>query len=230
MPKKFGVNTKAAEARARVEEQKQAKRLADEKAREEAIWTDSDPEIAAKQARAKAKEERKLQEQQRKQELRRLEEAEMKANAKVAKQYKPDPKVTRARIQQIQDQTAVQSKALSAEAPAFEPPARLLEADINPNHLQREEEAKYAALGAEVVLAEDLDSALAALEVGPVEKHPEKRMAKAWKDYLEENYPRLKAEFPTLKRSQLLERLRADWQRAPENPLNKDCAAYNFKP
>jgi len=226
------VNTKAAEARARVEEQKQAKRQAEEKAREEANWTDPDPELAAKQARARAKEERRLQEQQRKQQLRQLEEAEMKANAKVAKQCKPEPRVTRGRIQETMEQAAVQAaKALSAEAPAFEPPAGFsLEADINPNHLQRAEEAKYAALGADVVVADDLDSALAALEVGPVEKHPEKRMAKAWKDYSEERYPLLKAEFPTLKRSQLMERLHADWQRAPENPLNKDCAAYNFKP
>lgn len=232
MPKKFGVNTKAAEARARLEEQKQAKRQAEEKSREDAVWTDSDPEIAAKQARAKAKEERRLQELQRKQELRQLEEAEMKANAKIAKQYKPDPKVTRLRIQQTQEKAAAQvlPKGLSADAPAFEPPGgAFIEADINPNHIQRAEEAKYAAIGAELVTADDLDSALEALEVGNIEKHPEKRMARAWKDYVDERYPLMKAEFPSLKRSQLMERLHAEWQKAPENPMNKDSAAYNFK-
>lgn len=232
MPKKFGINSKAAEARAREEELKQQRKLAEEKAREDAIWSDSDPSLASKQARAQARAARKQEALQRKQELKALEEAESKANAKLVKAYKPPPRPTQASISAIQDKPTSPSlvTGLSADAPAFQPTSDLdLHEDINPNHLQRAEEAKYAAVGAEVVTVDTIDSALAALEVNPVEKHPEKRMAKAWKDYVDENYPLLKAEFPTLKRSQLMEKLHNDWQKAPENPINKQHAAYNYK-
>lgn len=233
MPKKFGVNSKAAEARARKEEQKQERRAVEETAQEDAKWVDDDKSIAAKQARQRAKEERKQQELQRKRELKEIEEAEAKANAKLAKKVRPEqPKVTRVQIQRTTEAAAkeAQAKALSADAPAFEPPPGLpIDADINPNHALRDEVQRYAEIGAEVVTADSIDAALDSLETSQPERHPEKRMGKAWRDYVEERYEALKAERPSLKRSQLLEILRDDWKKAPENPLNKDYTAYNSK-
>lgn len=42
--------------------------------------------------------------------------------------------------------------------------------------------------------------------------------------------PKLRADFPSLKRSQLKERLWKVWQKSDENPLNQETAAYNAKP
>ena len=55
-----------------------------------------------------------------------------------------------------------------------------------------------------------------------VDRHPEKRRKAAWMRYQEEKYAEMKAEFPTLKRSQINEKIFKDWQKAPENPMNQN--------
>ena len=52
------------------------------------------------------------------------------------------------------------------------------------------------------------------------DKHPEKRMKAAFKGYEDRELPKLRAEFPTLRRSQLNELLFRNWSRSSENPLN----------
>jgi len=47
--------------------------------------------------------------------------------------------------------------------------------------------------------------------------------------YEEENLPRLKQENPNMRLSQLKQMLKKDWMKAPENPMNQQCAAYNTK-
>lgn len=51
MPKKFGTNTKSAEARAKKEELKQADKHQKERAAQDALWIDDDKHIARKQQR-----------------------------------------------------------------------------------------------------------------------------------------------------------------------------------
>lgn len=51
MPKKFGTNTKAAEARERKEAAKIAERVKKEKAAEDALWKDDDKHVVRKQQR-----------------------------------------------------------------------------------------------------------------------------------------------------------------------------------
>ena len=70
--------------------------------------------------------------------------------------------------------------------------------------------------------ATGLDNALAALGVDegkPGEKGPSRKAAYA--AFEEEAMARLKVEFPTLKRSQLLEKIWKEWERSPLNPDNK---------
>ena len=61
------------------------------------------------------------------------------------------------------------------------------------------------------------------------DKHPEKRMKAAYTKYEEDNLPRLKAENPNMRLSQLKQMLKKDWMKSPENPLNQRMAAYNQK-
>ena len=51
--------------------------------------------------------------------------------------------------------------------------------------------------------------------------HPEKRVKAAYASFEEINLPRLKAENPNMRLSQLKHMLKKDWQKSPENPLNQ---------
>ena len=63
-------------------------------------------------------------------------------------------------------------------------------------------------------------------EAGPsVDKHPEKRMKAAYEDFENERLPQLKAENPSMRLSQLKQMLRKEWQKSPDNPLNRAMAA-----
>ena len=62
-----------------------------------------------------------------------------------------------------------------------------------------------------------------------LDKHPEKRVKAAYTKYEETNLPRLKAENPNMRLSQLKQMLKKDWQKSPENPLNQRYQAYNAK-
>lgn len=53
------------------------------------------------------------------------------------------------------------------------------------------------------------------------DRHPEKRMKAAYRAFEEAQLPRLKADNPNLKLSQLKQILFKEWQRSPENPQNK---------
>jgi hypothetical protein len=50
------------------------------------------------------------------------------------------------------------------------------------------------------------------------DKNPEKRMKAAWARYQEREMPALKAEYKTLRLTQLKEMLWRKWQKSPENP------------
>lgn len=53
------------------------------------------------------------------------------------------------------------------------------------------------------------------------DKHPEKRMKAAYRAYEEAQLPRIKSDNPGLKLSQMKQIIFKDWQKSPENPLNK---------
>jgi len=74
-----------------------------------------------------------------------------------------------------------------------------------------------------VVSAQSIDEALEKLTIDSgvkfVDQHPERRMKAAYKAYESSQMPLLKEEFPTLKYSQLKERLWQNWLKSPENPI-----------
>ena len=53
------------------------------------------------------------------------------------------------------------------------------------------------------------------------DRNPEKRMKAAFNDFEQKRYKNLKAENPTLKRSQLKDILWREWQKSPDNPKNQ---------
>lgn len=92
---------------------------------------------------------------------------------------------------------------------------------VNLNQIARDERLKAQEEGYEVIEATGVDAALGALSLEGDDRHPEKRMKAAHTAYEEKMMEELKQEFPTLKRSQLKEKIFKMWQKAPENPMNQ---------
>ena len=76
-----------------------------------------------------------------------------------------------------------------------------------------------------VTEARNVEDAISVLSVKgddtEIDKHPEKRMKAAYTAFEEENLPRLKAENPNLRLSQLKQMLRKEWMKSPSNPMNQ---------
>ena len=81
--------------------------------------------------------------------------------------------------------------------------------------------------------ASTVDEALVVLssshDPSDVEKHPEKRMKAAYATFEERELPRLKEEYPNLRLSQLKQRLKKEWMKSPDNPMNQAHQMFNCK-
>lgn len=213
MPKKFQTeNTKAVQARTRTAEAKAAEKARMEKEKEDAAWEDNDKHIAKKQQRKEDKEKKRQENLARKNESKKmLEEEEVSLKGKTTK----PAKLTRAEI------AANRLAAEKAEAAARKAKVQ--------THLDTklEENVNIAAAQAKaegIEEARNVEDAIAVLSVNegaPVDKHPEKRMKAAYAAFEEVNLPRLKAENPNLRLSQLKQMLKKDWMKSPDNPLNQ---------
>ncbi|XP_046961301.1 coiled-coil domain-containing protein 124 [Vanessa cardui] len=207
MPKKFaGENSKAVAARQRKENSKQEKEQKIKKIVEDAEWEDNDEKLKKKQQKKEEQEKKRLEQLQKKAEAKALLEKEMESlKGKVAP---PPPKITRAQITQMKERSVKPEpqKPLPSKVIVEEPP--LVE---NLNRLQIDGDVAQSVEEAISILTDKAD----------VDKHPEKRLKAAYTAFEEVTLPRLKAENPTLRLSQLKQMLRKEWLKSPQNPLNQ---------
>lgn len=166
------------------------------------------------------KQERKVEEEKKKAELLKkkaeakalLEEEEksLKITAKI-----PLAKITRAQIEQEQEK---RNKNIEKIYSQNKPSTASI---VTPKEIPIEENLNR--MMADVHVASNVDEALKVLKTDATDedRHPEKRMKAAYKAYEEAEMPILKAENPSLKLSQLKQIIFKNWQKAPENPLNK---------
>ncbi|XP_312989.5 coiled-coil domain-containing protein 124 [Anopheles gambiae] len=210
MPKKMGINPKAAEARERKAEAKKSANEKAAKAAEDAYWADDDKQLAKKKKQKEEEERRKAEAARKKAETKALLEQEMNSIKTTAKV--PAPKITRS---QIEADLEKRQRAIEASAAVPSKP-KVLEKEV-----PLEENLNRVMADTEV--AQTIDQAIAVLSVGDpsADRHPEKRMKAAYKAYEEEELKRLKLENPSLKLSQLKQMIFKNWQKAPENPLNQ---------
>lgn len=211
MPKKFGTNTKSAEARARREEAKQAEKEKKQREAEDALWKEDDKHILRKQHRKEEKEKKKQEQLNRKAALKAAYEEEM-SSLKGTKQSAQ--KLTRAEIaaqlEKLKAEEAAEKELLHDEKP--------LEENVNRLTFEGDE-------------ARNIEEAISILSIkdSKVDQHPERRMKAAFQAFENANLPRLKAENPNLRLSQLKQMLKKDWMKSPENPFNQQTAPYNTK-
>jgi DNA-binding transcriptional regulator WhiA len=213
MPKKLGTNPKAVEARARKDEQKRVDQERSERAKEDAEWADDDKNLAKKQKRKEEMEKKAKELADRKAANKAAYDEEM--GSVVVKEKRPEVKVTRAAIEANAVRQQLERERLEKQEVKVTPTEPLEE---NINRLQLEEDA-----------ARNIDEAIAVLgsKDTEIDRHPEKRLKAAYTAFEEIHLPRLKAENPNLRLSQLKQMLKKDWTKSPDNPLNKRLASLS---
>jgi hypothetical protein len=205
MGKAFGSNTKAEQGRARKvaakEAQKEKERNIKESA-EEKQWQEGAKDTSKKHA----EEAKRLEKLIKRQERKSIEEQE----AKDAPKFKDS-----------------KSKAL----PTTSGPTLMLSSAMNWSLSPIED----PIVSTPEYSASNIDDALLLLESASqsassvaVEKHPERRMKAAFAAFEARELPKLRAENPSLRHTQLLERLHKMWQKSPENPFNQLHVAHNL--
>ncbi|EGG15084.1 hypothetical protein DFA_09907 [Cavenderia fasciculata] len=239
--KKFGVNNKSEEARAKKTEAR--RNDADKKARdkEDAMWEEKDEKVLAKQKKAKEMEEKKVQEAKRRAEAKdALEKEEQELKSKYGK-GKETTKITRFELEQQKQREERQREAAAAAAAA----ARNnivsstsststtsttstttsgvdsddeIDLEENINHILREQRL---AAGGNLSEATGVDEAIKVLGGPTSDQHPERRLKAAFAKYQEDNLPILRKENPSLKFTQVKDLLWKQWLKSPENPMNQ---------
>jgi len=207
----MGINSKSVAAKERKNEKAAAEKAVKDAALEDAKWRDDGNPLAKKQAKKDEAEKKRLEALAKKKERDDMLQQE---NADIAaKQAKTNPiKVTRAQIAELNERR--ENIAFGKQEPV--------------THLTVPLEENVNRLAVDGVEARNIDEAIGALRVseGPaVDKHPEKRMKAAYEDFENVRLPQLKSENPSMRLSQLKQMLRKEWQKHPDNPLNKAMAA-----
>ena len=205
MPKKISTNPKSIEARARKEEKKKADNEKKEREMEDAKWQDDDKLIQRK-AEKKAAEERKRQQQL---EAKLLKQSLYEQEMGPEKKESNVKKLTRAEIQaqkEKEEKERLKMKNVATESSEV----TLLSENVNHLHVDSE-------------IATTVDEALAILNENPepLDLHPEKRVKAAYAAFEEKHLPTYKMENPNMRLSQLKQMIRKDWNKSPENPLNR---------
>jgi len=215
MPKKIQTNPKAAEARDRKEIVKKEKQEKDKKAKEDAIWTETDKHILQKEDRKKQTEDKKQQEADRKKQAREaLEREEAELNKQYAKNL-PTPKVTQAEIarrKQIEEVAARKREELEKK-----------QADELQENMNRVIQLEKLTHGDSYLEARTVEEAVGSMGVatGTPDKHPEKRVKATYAAFEEKMLPATREDNPSLKLSQVKELIWKQWQKSSENPLNQ---------
>lgn len=210
MGKKFGTNSKAEEGRARKSEakEKEKQKVHSEKEKlEEKKWAEGIKDESKRQQ----EEAKRLEKLIKKQEKKEIEDKEVQELAK----YK-----------------TLASKSKSS----INTPEPLFRSKSLNWTLSASSDGGDSNDSIEKFSASNLDDALFLLEstnisstsINNVEKHPERRMKAAFAAFEAREMPKLRAEYPSLKHSQLLERLHKSWKKSPENPFNQLHVAHNM--
>ncbi len=217
MGKKMATNSKAEEGRARKAASKEAekeKQRQEKQKQEDKKWEQG----AKDESRRQAEEAKRMEKLIKKQELRTIEEREERELEK----FKP-----------------VKSSNNTSDNNKLKLPSASVQPTIRSPTLNWSLSRSISDDGSlnsstEAFSASNIDDALMLLESTnvssssmSVEKHPERRVKAAFAAYEAREFPILKAENPSLRHTQLMERLHKMWLKAPENPFNQLHVAHN---
>jgi hypothetical protein len=209
MPKKFSTeNSKAVAARERKKAVKDAEVVKKQQQEEDAYWEDNDKSIKKKQQKKEEQDKKREQQLAKKAEAKQLLEQEMSSIKKPGK-VNPPPKITRAQISANANANTVK-KEIDKKEKVVTHLDEPLEENINRLKIEGEE-ARTITEAISILSSKSDDS----------DKHPERRMKAAYTAFENRRLEEMKMEFPSLRLSQLKQMIFKEWQKSPENPLNK---------
>ncbi|VDO99452.1 unnamed protein product [Soboliphyme baturini] len=215
MPRRWrGENSKAAEARARQQEMKAKENEAKKQQELEQYWQDDDKHVLKKLQRREERERKKQILQERKMATQQLLEKEEKELAALNRGFSTAVKKTRAAIEEERQKEMLERQKLEERNRLKMLHVIVPEEEIeeNVNRLQID--------GEEARTVEEAIQVLSAAVTPVVDLHPERRIRQAYNAFEEEYLPRLKAENPNLRLSQLKQLIKKEWQKSPKNPMN----------
>jgi len=215
-----GENEKVVAARDRKAAQKDEKNSRQAKQAEDAFWEGAGE--GAKSKAQKKKEEadaRAAEAAKKKREAKLLAEAEEQALARAGKKDKSEPKMTafeRSKIKESDKERAAR-EAKEREMAA----KRQVSEEDYAKQMRLEEENRNR--NEDEIAATGLTQALNALTTDPGSNdiHPEKRVKAAFNAFYEAKLPELKSEKPGLRANQYRDMLWKQFQKSPENPMNR---------
>ncbi|CAG0883104.1 unnamed protein product [Darwinula stevensoni] len=214
MPKKWvGENSKAAVAKARKEATRQEELQRKKQAEEDALWEDDDKNAQRKQQRKEEREKKRLEQLEKKTQAKAMLEEEV---ASIDTRPTSAVKLSRAQIQAMQEEQRKKEEGHKKVVTHLDTPI--------------EENLNLLSTGESARTVDEAITILSGKEEEAGDRHPERRMKAAFAAYEEKNLPRLKAENPNMRLSQLKQLLKKDWLKSPENPMNQMRMAYNAKP
>lgn len=212
MGKKFGTNSKAEEGRARkadAKEQEKEKNRSEKQKLEEKKWSEGIRDDSKKQQ----EEAKRLEKLIKKQEKKEIEAQEARELA----EYKSSVNKTSSSYGNNASQPLFKSKSANWT---------LSLSSDGGNSTESIEKFSASNLDDALMLLESTNISSASLI--NIEKHPERRMKAAFCGFEARELPKLRAENPSLKHTQLLERLHRMWKKSPENPFNQLHVAHNM--
>jgi hypothetical protein len=219
-----GSKAKAQKAAAKTE--KDSAETAKREAAESAKWMDGADVRSLKRAEeaAKAAAEREARKKE-KEDLLRKEEEELPSMRKLRG---TDKVAVRKAMKASEDGEAHgRDKAPVLEARTIEQAIAVL--SVATGGAGVETDSSDAAHEADLARVSAITASVAAPMLKEDDKHPERRMKAAYKRYEEREFPLLKAEFPSLRKTQLNDMLWRKFQKSPENPMNASTKAYDAK-
>ena len=208
MAKKFGINSKAEEGRAKKAEAKmkeKQKNRQDKEKIEEKIWSEGTKD----EAKRHQEEAKRLEKLIKKQERKEMEENESRELEK----YKASSNKNKSNLKN--SEPLLRSKPLNWS---------LSISSAGVGSSEKISEFTASNMDDALLLLESTNISSSSLNV---EKHPERRMKAAFSIFEAREMPILRAEYPSLKHSQLLERLFKLWKKSPENPFNQLHVSHN---
>lgn len=220
MPKKsgWGVNEKVVAAREREQTKKTAAKEDAKRKADDALWEDEkNNKFLIKQKQEEAKRQAEAAKRAELKALKAKEEAELSKS-----QHKEPRKITAAQI--FEQKSKLQLDQERKQKAQEEAKTRVVQqVDILPNMNMKKvdlpETTNVAVDARSLTHAVEQLSTLSLGDGTEAEKHPERRMRAAYAAFEENNMPIVKSDNPTLKYSQLKEKLWDMWQKSPENPV-----------
>eukprot|EP00741_Cyanophora_paradoxa_P024576 tig00000269_g23728.t1 len=216
MPKKFGVNSKSAEAREREQTKKVEKREQEARQKEDSYWNGLESQDRAKRDEKKEEEARKKAEAERRRreakELEAKEAAELeKANKAKAGKDPLRPKITAFQIAQMKEREKAEAEKAKANDPKI----------VREDEYARQVEAPNNNRAGDTIEASGLDEALRELEAALPSAGSSSAATISWKEFYAQTLPRVRAENPSMVFTQHQQMVWEMWKKSPLNPKNR---------